>query len=138
MTETPATHFVTAHWSGDKRYLCTSKRGPGLILDATDPGAGLKPTEALLAALGACTAIDVVEILRKKRIQIDSYRVELAGRQASTTPRRFETITIKHIVKAAGLAQSVLEQAVSLSTEKYCSVGATLNAELKMVCEVEA
>ena len=137
MTEPASTNEVTARWTGEKRFLCTSARGPGLIIDAVDGGAGMKPTEALLAALGTCAAVDVVEILRKKRMILDSYRVELTGQRAATPPRRYERVTVKHVVKAAGLTESALEQAVKLSTEKYCSVAATLNAELVSEWEVE-
>jgi len=137
MTEPAATNEVTVRWTGEKRFLCTSARGPGLIIDAVDGGAGMKPTETLLAALGTCAAVDVVEILRKKRVNIESYRIELAGQRATTHPRRYERVTVRHVVKAAGLTPDALEQAVKLSTEKYCSVAATLNAEVVSEWEIE-
>ena len=84
--------------------------------------------QALLAALGTCTAYNVVEILAKRRTPVQSYRIELEGTRAEEHPRRYTHIKVRHIVSGKGITQESTEKAVELSHEKYCSVAASLNA----------
>lgn len=81
-------------------------------------------------ALGACTAYDVVDIMRKKKQPLARYRVEVEGERAETHPRRYTRITVTHIASGPGVTLEALERAVHLSHTKYCSVSATLNAEI--------
>src|SRR5579871_5840357 len=60
---------------------------------------GLGPMELLLASLGACTGMDVISILRKKRQHVDGYRIEVAGTRAPAYPRVFTAITVRHIIR---------------------------------------
>jgi putative redox protein len=108
-----------------------------LILDGGEVSLGMRPTEALLAALGGCTAVDVVEILTKRRTPPEGYRIELQGDRADEHPRRFTKIRVRHVVRGEGITQGSLERAVSLSHDKYCSVAATLNAEIEYEAVLE-
>ncbi|MDO8587020.1 MAG: OsmC family protein [Armatimonadota bacterium] len=84
--------------------------------------AGVRPMEMLLLALGGCTAMDVITILRKKRQDVTGYEVRVSGERASEHPRVFTDITVEHIVRGKGVDPAAVERAVELSTSKYCSV----------------
>jgi len=124
--------------AGGRRYLGSNADGDRLVLDGGGVSVGFMPREALLAALGGCTAVDVVEILGKRRTPPESYRIELEGERADEHPRRFTKIKVRHVVRGEGITQGGLDRAVSLSHEKYCSVAATFNAEIEYEAVLEA
>ena len=111
--------------------------GDQIVIDREDVALGVRPTEALLAALGTCTAFDVVSILAKRRTPVESYRIELEGERAEEHPRRYTRIRVRHLVSGEGITPESLERAVSLSHEKYCSVAATLNSEIEYEAVLE-
>jgi putative redox protein len=106
-----------------------------LVFDLPPPqgqGAGPTPTEGLLSALAACTAMDVAAILRKKRQAADRYQVEVSGERAPDHPRVFTRIVVEHQVWG-DVEREALRRAVELSSTRYCPV----NAMLAGVVEIE-
>ena len=91
------------------------------------------PMELLLIALGSCSGVDVVSILRKKRGEVTDYRVEVRGTRRAEHPRSYERIEVNHIVTGRNISERSLGQAVQLSEEKYCSVAATLRPTAEIV-----
>ncbi len=124
-------------WLGDQRYVGVNENGQQLLIDNSPTKIGVSPMEALLGALATCTAYDVVEIMKKRRTPLSSYRVEVVGERAETNPKRYTHITVRHIASGEGIAAEALEKAAHLSHEKYCSVAASLNAEIKLETVVE-
>lgn len=90
-------------------------------------GSGFRPMELLLAGLGACTAMDVISILRKKRQNVTAYRIEVSGTQAEEYPRVFTDITIRHILQGNELSSDGVQRSIALSEEKYCPAFAMLS-----------
>ena len=90
-------------------------------------GAGLRPMELLLVALGSCSAMDVISILRKKRQKVTGYRIEVSGEQASEYPRVFTQISIRHVVTGVDLPETSVQRAIELSETKYCPAYAMLS-----------
>ncbi len=124
------------HLGGD-RYVGHNEAGDQIIIDGEDVALGVRPMEALLAALGTCTAFDVVSILAKRRTPVESYRIELEGERAEEHPRGYTRIRVRHIVGGEGITPQSLGRAVSLSHEKYCSAAASLNAEIEYEAVLE-
>ena len=122
---------------GGQRYIGHNTSGDQILIDAESPAIGVRPMEALLAALGTCTAFDVVEILAKRRTPVQGYRIELEGTRAEEHPRRYTHIKVRHIVSGEGITQKSLEKSVNLSHDKYCSVAASLNAEIEAEAVLE-
>lgn len=122
---------MTIRHLGGARYVGRNGAGDQIIIDGEEVALGVRPMEALLAALGTCTAFDVVSILAKRQTPVESYRIELEGERAAEPPRRYTRIWVRHLVSGEGITPESLERAVSLSHEKYCSVVATLNAEIE-------
>ena len=122
---------MTIRHLGGARYVGRNGAGDQIIIDGEEVALGVRPMEALLAALGTCTAFDVVSILAKRQTPVESYRIELEGERAEEHPRRYTRIRVRHLVSGEGITPESLERAVSLSHEKYCSVVASLNAEIE-------
>ena len=96
-----------------------------LLLDDSAGGTGPKPVELVAAGLAGCTAFDVITILRQKYHQkVTGYEVRVEADQAERPPQVFTTVRIHHVVSGFDIDASAIEQAIHLSEEKYCSVGA--------------
>lgn len=95
------------------------------------------PVQALLSALAGCQAMDVILILRKKRMLPTAYTVEFRGERAVEHPRRFVGVEIVHRVTGPTVTREAVEEAVRLSEEKYCSVHHTLRPDLPITATVE-
>jgi putative redox protein len=104
--------------------------GKSLHLDGN--GEGLSPMQAVLMSVGACSSVDVVEILRKARQGIESCECEINAERAETPPRVFTKIHAHYKVSGKAIKEKHLERAVQLSTEKYCSVMLMLNESVEV------
>lgn len=115
--------------------------GNGFTLDAHPESGGQNlgptPVEALLAAAAACSAMDVISILEKKKQVVTGYRLEVDGirGEEGVYPRPFLSITIKHIVKGENVDPIAVARAVELSDSKYCTVVSTLRQAPAVVSE---
>lgn len=87
---------------------------------------GPRPMALVLAALGSCTAMDVISILRKARQAVTDCVIEVEGQRADAVPAVFTDIHLRYVVTGHGLKASAVERAVTLSAEKYCSVSKML------------
>jgi putative redox protein len=112
------------------RFDGLGEDGVRVALDSgTDHGgtaSGFRPMELLLVALGGCAGMDVVSILRKKRQQVDGYRIELSGVQATDHPYVYTEISMHHTFRGDNLAEDAVRRAIELSETKYCSAYAML------------
>lgn len=97
----------------------------------------MKPSEMLLVALASCTAVDVVEILEKKRIVLQGLEIKVSAEQDAEPPWTFRKIHLKYLLKGEKLDMKSAEQAVRLSEEKYCSVAATVRGIAEISWDIE-
>ena len=106
-------------------FVAESGSGHGVVVDAApDIGGknlGARPMELVLMGTGACTAIDVMHILRKARQPVTDCVVEVEAERAPEEPKVFTKIRLRYIVTGRGLASAQVERAIKLSKEKYCS-----------------
>lgn len=115
-----------SEWKHDNVYEATSESGKTITLDAdAEHKHGPSPMEAVLMALCSCTSVDVVEILRKKRQELTGLRVSARAERAEDAPRVFTHIMLTYAVRGK-LNRKAVEDAVSLSKNKYCSVSKML------------
>ena len=98
---------------------------------AADDGGGPSPTEAVLAALAACTALDVASIMRKKRQTVRSYRIEVTAEKADEHPQVFTSITVEHQLSGE-ISPEAVRRSVELSATAYCPVSAMLAASVRI------
>jgi putative redox protein len=92
--------------------------------------AGSTPKELLLMALAGCTSSDVVPILRKRRVPIQGYEVNVKAEEREEHPRIFTSIHVEYVFYGDGIEKADVERAIEMSTTKYCSVSAILEASV--------
>jgi len=133
-----ATVTLTQAQGTHRQFIATSGTGHHLILDDAAGNTGAKPIELVAIALAGCTAFDVINILRKKRQQVTGYEVRVEAEQAPNPPNVFTAIRIHHIVTGVDVSPRAVEDAIRLSEEKYCAVGAMVqkSAELHTTFEI--
>jgi len=120
----------TVKWVDGAMFVAESDSGHAVVIDGPADGGGrnlgLRPMEMVLLGMGACTAYDVVSILKKARQEVRDCRVELDADRAAEVPQVFTRIHVRFRVSGKGLAPAQVERAISLSAEKYCSASIML------------
>ena len=125
-------------WQGGMSFEAIPESGNRFVMDSSlghgGENLGPSPLETLICAAAACSAIDVLDILQKKRQTIESYRVEVQSERGpeGVWPRPITSMVIKHIVSGPNLSPEAVQRAVDLSDEKYCSIIATLRTEVQV------
>lgn len=94
--------------------------------DSGPDAQAVNPARMLLLALGACTGMDVISILRKKRQAVTGYQIALRGERRAEHPRTYHTIEVVHRLRGHDLSAAAVEEAVRLSATKYCTVNAQI------------
>jgi putative redox protein len=118
---------ATVTLDGDgMRFIGSVGTGHSIVLDDGNGDTGPRPSELIPLGLAACTAMDVISILRKKRQDVRRYAVEAVGTQMDGHPNAFTRIDVTHVVEGAGIDPAAVARAIELSATKYCSVGSTL------------
>ena len=102
-----------------------------------DRNSAPSPMELLLVALGSCTGVDVVSILKKKREELTDYRVEVRGERRDEHPRSYKRMEVHHVVTGHNISDRSVAQAIELSEQNYCSVAATLRPTAEIVSSYE-
>jgi putative redox protein len=129
---------LTQASGSSKQFVATSGTGHHLLIDDAAGNTGAKPIELVAVALAGCTAVDVIGILRKKRQQVTGYEVKVEADQTADPPQVFTKVSIHHIVTGIDVSPHAVADAIRLSEEKYCSVGAMvkLSAEIESTYEI--
>lgn len=116
---------LTQSFKQQRQFVAQTGSGHHLLIDDTTGGSGPKPIELLAVGLAGCTAFDVITILRQKYHQkVTGYLVKVEADQAERPPQVFTAVRIHHVVTGIDIEESALKDAIRLSEEKYCSVGA--------------
>lgn len=121
----------TVKWmSGSMSFVAETSSGHAFVMDGAPEAGGRnmgpRPMETVLAGAGGCTALDVVLILRKSGQEISGCEVQLAAERAETDPKIFTSIHMHFVVRGKNLKSSLVESAIKLSHNKYCSASAML------------
>lgn len=131
-----APNRVIAVWRGDRRFDTGRPAGPVARIDG-DAVTGQSPVDALLSALATCSAVDVVDILKKRRTPVRSLEVEVIGTRVDTTPRRLKHVLLRFRITGEGIERDQALRAIELSVTKYCSVKDSLDPALPVEWELE-
>jgi putative redox protein len=121
---------AVARYSGEgMRFTATTGSGHEIVLDDGQGNAGPRPVEMLLVGQAGCTAMDVISILRKKRVEVTSYAVSVAAEQRDGVhPAVFTRADVIHEVEGPAVDEAAVRRAIELSGTRYCSVAAMLSA----------
>ena len=119
-------------WIGEQQFVATSPSGHAMAMDSDrESNKAPGPMELLLMALGACTATDVVTVLKKKRQKLESLEVVCSGERAAEPPTVWTKLEIVYRLHG-DLDDGAVKHAIELSEEKYCSVAAMLKKTAKV------
>lgn len=105
-------------------------------VEAGGENRGIRPKMLLLASLGSCTAVDIVTIARKMRMDLQKLKIEVEGKLTETHPKIYETILLRYIFTGENLVREKLIKAIELSQGKYCGVTAMIEKTVKINYEV--
>ena len=124
-------------WTDGERFVAEASSGHALVVDSDrERNTAAGPMELVLVGLCACTATDVVSILRKKREPFTRVEVRAEAERAKQPPTVYETIKLIYTV-GGQVSKKAVEDAVRLSEEKYCSVSAMLQKTAKITTVIE-
>ena len=133
----------TIDWMAANGMAFSAETGSGhlLTMDGAPDGGGRdlapRPMETVLAGTGACSAYDVVLILRRGRHDVRGCRVKVTAERAPQDPKVFTRIAMHFVVSGVGLAEAAVERAIALSHEKYCSATIMLGKTAEIVTSHE-
>jgi len=133
----------TVRWGGTPGMTFSAETGSGHLVcmdgapDAGGRNLAPRPMELLLAGTGGCTAFDVVLILQRGRHDVRGCEVSLKAERAAQDPKVFTRIELHFTVRGRGLKQDVVERAVKLSHEKYCSASVMMGKTAELTYSVE-
>ncbi len=124
---------ITAEWAGDGQMGFWGRNAAGGVVQmgTVDNRPALGPMELVLAAVAGCTGMDVVNILEKKRQNLDKLEISVRGKRADEHPKVYTEIEITYHVWGQ-VEPNALHQAIQLSEEKYCSVSLMLRGSVKV------
>lgn len=118
-------HQVTTKWQGDMHFIAD---GPGgtIKLDAAEEaggqGKGNRSKPLMLISLAGCTGMDVALMIKKMRLEVDDFAIDVSGELTEEHPKMYHSTHIIYTFSGANLDQEKLEKAVNLSFDKYCGV----------------
>jgi putative redox protein len=119
-----------------KTFLGVDAYGHATLISTND-GPGVSPMQMLLMGVGGCSAIDVVDILRKQRQPLEGLEIEITGERGEEYPKPWTSMHIHYIAYGANLDPHKVERAIELSVEKYCGAHATVAGVAKMSHDYE-
>jgi putative redox protein len=127
-----AAHLELVTIDAGLKFSVTMGPGQTMTLDSgpgtTDPN----PMHALLAALGACHAMDIISILRKKHQRVTAYTIDMVGERRSEHPRAYTRIEIVHKLRGHDLSTAAVEEAMRLTETRYCSVHFSMDPRIEV------
>ena len=133
------TEVVSTKWLENMSFE-SEINGHKLIIDAKEEVGGQdrgpRPKPLMLAALGGCTSMDVVSILKKMRIELKSLNVIVEGELSEEHPKRFKKMHVIYEVEGKNLPMDKIEKAVTLSEDKYCGVSAVYKEVMEITSEI--
>ncbi len=122
---------ININYKGDQEFTGTNENGNSVEVDmrSKDLQKHQTPTEMLLSAIGACAAVEIISMVKKRRKNFISLNAEITGERTEEHPRRFTEIHLKYVITSSDLTEKEAERILNLSTTKYCSVAGSLNAK---------
>lgn len=125
-------------FAGDELFIGVTPSGHAQAIETNSRrNHAATPMELLLIALGGCTGVDVISILKKKRQHVTDYRIEVSGERRDDYPRSYTRLNVKHVLRGHHLSEAAVARAIELSEQKYCSVAAALRGAAEIVTSYE-
>lgn len=134
------THLVETAWKGNMQFDALVS-GHHVIMDALpDAGGddqGVRPKQLMLAALAGCTGMDVISILRKMKVEPESFNIKVEADVTDEHPKHYNKMHIIYELKGKDLPLDKIQKAVELSQDKYCGVSAAYKKAMPLSWEIK-
>ncbi len=128
-------------WVENLKFIGDAPSGHSILMDGPPESGGnnaaIRPGEMTIVALGGCTGIDVVSILKKMRVPIESFEVVVDAEQREQHPKSWSKLHLKYIFKGKNLDEEKIKMAIELSQDKYCSVSDMLKKSAELTWEYQ-
>ncbi len=129
--------IVHVRWVDRRQLVGWDEKGHGIVMDGPAEGAGegtgVRPIELVLYGLAGCTAMDVVSVLEKKRLDVRGVEITVSGEQfVDDFPHYYKEIALEYTVTGLDVPDAAVARAIELSETKYCSVKGTLGPQVKV------
>ncbi len=132
-TKPSKTSVIKVKWIDGMRFVATDNLGHSIVMDTSaksgGEGSGFSPMQLLLIALGGCTGMDIIHIMRKQRQQVNDLEILVSGKRVEDPPQVYSNIHVEYKIEGEDIKESAVQRAIQLSEDKYCSVGATLRTK---------
>jgi len=129
--ETNMTIQAKLEWKEKMQFVGQAGDSPSVFIDTNDGKTGPTPMEMVLMGVAGCTAIDVIHIMKRRRAEVTGFQVNVTGERAEDHPKRYTRILIEYVLEGKGITSKDVERAIKLSTTKYCSATASMNAPVE-------
>jgi len=131
---------IKVNWE-DGMCFSSDIDGHKMLMDASEEfggeNQGPRPKPLLMLALAGCTGMDIVSLLKKMRVEIEDFSIDVEGEITEEHPKQFTSLNIIYSFKGENLPMEKLKKAIDLSQEKYCGVSATLKKALSITHEIK-
>lgn len=127
---------ITLDWQDNLVFRGGEPGKPEILIDGNN-ALGPGPMLTLILAAASCTGSDIVIILRKKRVELTKFQIDVAGTRRELEPRRYVAIQFTYRLRGEGLDETKARHAIDLSLEKYCSVVHSLAPDISISYELE-
>lgn len=127
---------VELHWVAGSEFEAGRPGGPRIRIDG-DGRTAPSPFDVFLAAIAACSATDVIAILRKQRTPVQALQVRVEAHRVETVPRRLASAVLHFTISAPGATAQKVARAVELSVTKYCSVRSSLDSNVPVTWTID-
>lgn len=128
-------------WVENLKFVGDAPSGHSILMDGPPESGGdnvaVRPGELTLVALGGCTSIDVVSMLKKMRVDFAEFEVVVDAEPAEEHPKVWTKIHVKYIIKGRNIDEAKVKKAIDLSEQKYCSVSAMLKKSAELTYDYE-
>jgi putative redox protein len=128
-------------WVENLKFIGDAPSGHSILMDGPTESGGdnvaIRPGEMTLVALGGCTSIDVVSMLKKMRVDFTDFEVVVDAESAEEFPKIWTKIHVKYIITGHEIDESKVKKAIGLSEEKYCSVSAMMKKSAELTYDYE-
>lgn len=120
------TNIVTTEWQQDMVLKTDNPSGKTILIDTEEDfggtNSGVRPKALMLSALGGCTGLDVLSLMKKMKVEFDNFKVVVSGEMTDEHPKYYKKVTVDYHFYGANVNKSKVNKAVNLSVERYCGV----------------
>lgn len=120
------TNIVTTEWQQDMVLKTDNPSGKTILIDTEEDfggtNSGVRPKALMLSALGGCTGLDVLSLMKKMKVEFDNFKVVVSGEMTDEHPKYYKKVTVDYHFYGANVNKSKVDKAVNLSVERYCGV----------------